>query len=229
MIIVIPARGGSKRLYNKNIRKLCGKPLIVYTIEAAVEAGVDVPIIVSTDDENIAKISQNHGAQVLIRSPELSEDQSSTESVLFDVLSRCQSDAQHCKWIMTLPPTSPFRSSKNIRIFFDAAISGEDNVDSYISVSESRGDFWCKDEEGDLQRLFKDAPRRQQDRNPIYEENSAVHVTRINALKETGSILGKSVRSICIDPFESVDINTAYDFWLAESLLSNVGNRPKQK
>ena len=227
MIIVIPARGGSKRLPNKNIRKLCGKPLIAYTIEAVLKAGVDAPVIVSTDDEKIAKISLDYGVQIVDRPQELAAGDSSTESVLFDVLSRCCGDIHDCKWIMTLPPTSPFRSSKNIRIFFDTAIKGRGDVDCYMSVSENRGDFWEKGEGGKLQRLFKDAPRRQQDRTPIYEENSAIYVTRIDALEDTGSILGNNVRSMCIDPFESVDINTAFDFWLAESLLSNAVNRPK--
>ena len=229
MIIVIPARGGSKRLPNKNIRKLSGKPLIIYTIEAALEAEVDAHIIVSTDDEKIAKIAREYGVQILIRPWQLATDNSSTESVLLDVLSRSSSDIQNVKWIMTLPPTSPFRSSKNIRRFFDAAINGEADVDCYMSVSENKGDFWQKNERGELQRLFRDAPRRQQDRVPIYEENSAIYVTRISALEETGSILGKSVRSMCIDSFESLDLNTEYDFWIAESLLFNAENKPKLK
>ena len=190
---------------------------------------MDIPIIVSTDDEKIAKISREYGAQVLIRPNQIATDHSSTESVLFDVLSRCCSDEKNCKWIMTLPPTSPFRSSKNIRIFFDTAVNAEADVDCYMSVSENRGDFWQKNERGELQRLLKDAPRSQQDRTPIYEENSAIYVTRIGALQESGSILGNNVHSICIDPFEALDLNTEYDFWLAESLLSNADNRPKLK
>ena len=82
MIIVIPARGGSKRLPRKNARELAGKPLVNYTIEAALDANVSGTLVVSTDDQEIAQISKDAGAQVVMRPDELATDNSSTESVL---------------------------------------------------------------------------------------------------------------------------------------------------
>jgi CMP-N-acetylneuraminic acid synthetase len=221
LIIVIPARGGSKRLPRKNIRNLCGKPLLAYTIEAALEADIAAPLIVSTDDEEIAGISRKYGADVMPRPEALAADDSPTEAALLHVLDGKEKEGVSPDWIMTLPPTSPFRSSQTIRRFYDAAKGAEDDVDCYMSVSEDRGDFWRLEESGFLQRLFPDAPRRQQQRTPLYGENSAIYVTRVRALRRTGSILGDAVKPIILDPLEAIDINTAYDFWFAESLMSN--------
>ena len=162
MIIVIPARGGSKRLPRKNIRPLGGKPLLAYTIEAALEADIAAPVIVSTEDEEIAGISRKYGAEVMIRPRELGADDSPTEAALLNVLDGKEKEGVRPEWIMTLSPTSPFRSSQTIRMFRDAALGAGDGVDCYMSVSEDRRDFWRLEESGFLQRLFPAAPRRQQ-------------------------------------------------------------------
>ena len=88
-----------------------------------------------------------------------------------------------------------------------------------MSVTEDRGDYWqMSDREGTISRLFADAPRRQQDRQPLYEENSAIYMTKCTALRETGSVLGKRVRGKTIDPLEAFDINTETDFRIAEAM-----------
>lgn len=226
MIIVIPARGGSKRLPRKNIRLLGGKPLLAYTIEAALEADIPASVIVSTEDEEIAEIAKKYGADVMPRPAELAADDSPTEAALLHVLDEKQKEGISPEWIMTLSPTSPFRSSKTIRMFFDAARGTGDDVDCYMSVSEDRRDFWRLEESGYLRRLFPDAPRRQQQREPLYEENSAIYVTRVSALRRTGVILGDAVKPFILDPLEATDINTAHDFWLAESLVANTYTAP---
>ena len=222
MIIVIPARGGSKRLPRKNIRPLGGKPLLAYTIEAARDAEIPAPLIVSTEDEEIAEIAKVYGAEVLLRPAQIAADDSPTEAALLHVLDEKQKEGVSPEWVMTLSPTSPFRSSKTIRMFYDAARGTGDDVDCYMSVSEDRRDFWRLEESGYLRRLFPDAPRRQQQREPLYEENSAIYVSRVSALRRTGIVLGDAVKPFILDPIEALDINTAHDFWLAESLVANM-------
>jgi len=221
LIIVIPARGGSKRLPRKNIRPLRGKPLLAYTIEAALEAAISAPLIVSTDDDEISMVAQEYGAEVIMRPRELAADDSPTEATLCHALDAKEREGAQADWVMTLSPTSPFRTGQTICSFYEAAISGGKCIDCYMSVTEDRGDFWRLNADGLAERLFPDAPRQQQSREPLYEENSAIYVTRVAALRRTGSILGESVVPIALDPLEALDINTAHDFWIAESLMLN--------
>ena len=210
----------------KNIRLLGGKPLLAYTIEAALEAGTAVPLIVSTDDDEIAEVSRRYGAEAILRPAELAADDSPTEAALLHVLNGKEGEGVSPEWVMTLAPTSPFRTGPTIRKFHDAAMIGGDDIDCYMAVTEDRGDFWLLQEDGYGRRLFPDAPRRQQSRVPLYEENSAIYVSRVRALRRSGVILGDKVKPIVIDPIEALDINTTYDFWLAESLILNATAQP---
>lgn len=218
VIIVIPARGGSKRVPRKNIRTLAGRPLMAYTIATALNAGFDGLIYVSTEDAEIAEVARREGAQVIDRPLALAADASSTEDTLIHALDAVAPTGFSPNWVMTLPPTSPFRSDDTLRFFMAAAKEGD--VDALLSLTESKGDYWRCDESGAFARLFPTAPRRQQDRQPLYEENSAVYVTSAQALRETRSVLGRRRRGIVIDRLEGYDINDAYDFAVAEALIT---------
>lgn len=220
ILTVIPARGSSKRVPLKNIKELNGKPLLAYTIEAALEASLN-DIVVSTDSEKIACLSKTYGVRVVIRPDEFATDKASTESVLLHALDIMEGVGNKYKWVMTLQPTSPFRSAKTIKHFINILYKKSIKQDCLMSVTENRGDFWQMCDEGLVKRLFPDAPRRQQDRIPLFEENSAIYITLVEALRRTNSVLGNSVRGIAIDPFEAFDINTDLDFQIAEALLKN--------
>jgi CMP-N,N'-diacetyllegionaminic acid synthase len=215
---VIPARGGSKRAPRKNIRPLGNQPLVAYTIAAAREAGLGNATLVSTEDSEIAVAASELGCRVLHRPPALATDAASTECVLLHALDEVAKEAWHPTWILTLPPTSPFRSSGTIRLFMDHAAGAD--VDCLFSVTETRADLWRCDAAGRIVRLFPDAPRRQQDRTPLYEENSAIYLTSAKALRDTGSVLGRSQRAIAIDPLEGFDINSELDLVIAHALLA---------
>ena len=217
--VVIPARCGSQRVAFKNIQPLGGKPLLAHTVDAAVAAQLERPPIVSTDCEEIATIAVAHGARVVIRPSELGSNIASTESALLHVLDSLNAEGWYPSWIMTLPPTSPLRSAATIRRFLDEVERCPGDQDCLMSVTESRGDFWRMSDDGVVERLFADAPRRQQDRAPLFEENSAIYLTAVAALRDTGSILGRRVRGLAIDLAEGWDINSAIDFDIAEALL----------
>lgn len=224
MIIVIPARGGSKRLPLKNIHPLKGKPLLAYTLEAIAATGLKIPTYVSTENERVAAIARAyHGVEVVVRPAELASDTASTESVLLHVLDVLADRGQASpQWLMTLPPTSPFRTASTIRRFSEEVGDCGSNIDCLMSVTENRGDFWRMQDDGRMQRLFSDAPRRQQDRSPLFEENSAVYVSRTQALRDTGFILGRAVRGIAISAIEGFDINDHDDMRLAECLHDTI-------
>jgi CMP-N,N'-diacetyllegionaminic acid synthase len=220
LVIVIPARGGSKRIPDKNIAPLAGKPLLAWTVEAALQSAVSRAVLVSTDSPRIAAVGRQHGARVVERPPALASDDTSTEAVLLHALVLMANTAWSPRYVLTLPPTSPLRTASTIRKFVSAFGAHRDRFDAMISLTEDRGDYWLAGENGAYSRLFPDAPRRQQGRTPLYEENSALYLTRVDALRQTGSILGRSVAGFVLDPVEAVDINDPLDLAWAEFLLA---------
>lgn len=219
MIIVIPARGGSKRVPLKNIADLAGKPLLAYTVKAAIDAGIAADIYVSTEDERVARVAQEWGAKVIIRPAAFASDTASTESVLLHALDVLQIGTESEDWVMTLPPTSPMRSASTIQAFASHAKSAAPTVDCVMSVTENRSDFWRIEPDGRFGRLFPEQPRRQQDRPPLFEENSAIYVTRIRSLRRNELILGENTLCVPISREEALDINTVEDLRLAAALL----------
>src|ERR1700757_4627412 len=115
LIAVIPARGGSKSIPGKNIRPLCGKPLIVWSIEVAQQVSEIDRIIVSTDDSQISLISRKHGAEVYARPPHLATDDALVIDALKDLLQTLQAEQEKAGWIILLEPTCPLRTAADIR------------------------------------------------------------------------------------------------------------------
>ncbi len=219
MVIVIPARGGSKRIPQKNIYPLKGKPLLCHTLDLIHLSGLRLPTYVSTDEPAIAKVASHYDfIDVVMRPKNLALDNSSTEDVLLHTLDYVSQTKQYPEWIITLPPTSPFRTIPTLIKFVNYAKKCEHDIDCIMSVTENRGDFWRMGGNGIVTRLFPDAPRRQQDRTPLYEENSAIYITRTKSLITTGSILGKVTLGIPISEFEGFDINTIEDIRIAEKI-----------
>lgn len=219
MIIVIPARGGSKRIPRKNIYPLKGKPLLCHTLDLIFLSGLRIPTYVSTDEPAIAEVASHYDfVDVVMRPDSLALDNSSTEDVLIHALDYVSKLKQCPEWIITLPPTSPFRTIPTLIKFINYAKNCSQNIDCIMSVTENRGDFWKMDGEGVLTRLFQDAPRRQQDRIPLYEENSAIYITRTKSLIATKSILGKVTIGLPISVSEGFDINTIEDIRIAEKI-----------
>jgi len=225
MIAVIPARGGSKGIPGKNIRLLNGRPLLAYTIEAAREADVARHVFVSTDSEEIASVALEYGAEVINRPDEISHDTASTESALLHAV---RFVVEEYGWspahILTLPPTSPLRSAATVKEAVIHYRSVMEDFDALLTLTENRGDFWRRDLHGNFARLFPDAPRRRQEREPLFLENSAIYITKTSSLIETGSILGGKCTGIVIPDIEATDINEPIDLQWAEFLLKTKGN-----
>jgi CMP-N,N'-diacetyllegionaminic acid synthase len=226
IIAVIPARGGSKGIPKKNIRLLNGKPLVAYTIEAAIGSGAARDVLVSTDSEEIAAVSRNFGAKIIARPAEISDDTASTEAALIHAVEVIREERGFTpEYVLTLPPTSPLRNAGTIKIFLNHYLSISGRYDAMLTLTETYGDYWVK--ENDMfKRLFPEAPRRRQDRRPVYLENSAIYITRTQSLLETGSILGKNCTGFIISKTEAVDINSPLDLKWAEFILkTSIQNR----
>ena len=193
--------------------------MLVYTIQAAFESSVAERVVVSTDSLEISNVAKQNGAQVIDRPAEISTGESSTESALLHALDVMKEDGFRPDWILTLQPTSPLRSAQTIRDFVSAYREVSERFDSMLSVSQDYGFKWVMGDDGCLQPLFQTAQRRRQDREPLYEEDSALYVTGAEALRRTGSIFGASVTGFLINPMEAVDINEPIDLLWAEFLL----------
>ena len=220
-LVVIPARGGSKGIPHKNIYPLLGKPLLEYTIENICNVEFDGDVVVSTDDGAIADVASRNEKVIVIRRPkEISGDFASTEDALIHALKYMEENkGKAYDAVVTLQPTSPLRTSSTIQKFLEAYEKTRDKYDAMLTLSEDRSDFWIKKDDGSFGRLFPEAPRRRQERNPLYVENSAVYVTKKESLLEYHSVLGRNVNGFVIDSVEGIDINEFSDIVLAESIL----------
>ncbi len=224
ILIVIPARGGSKGIPKKNIYPINGKPLILYTIDVALKAELDGDIVVSTDSDEIANVVKNYtdSVEIIKRPDNISGDNASTESALLHAIDYMKDKhGKEYSEVITLQATSPFRKSETLRKFVSEYYSIRDQYDAQLTLTEDRTDFWIKNSAGEYERLQKNAPRRRQDRKPLYIENSSIYITNVLTLKETKSVLGKRTTGFIIDPDESLDINEVIDIQLAELILKN--------
>ena len=222
MIALIPARGGSKGLPGKNIRNLNGKPLIAYAIEAALKAKHIDRVIISTDDEVIAHVATEYGAELpFMRPAELASDTAMAIDNYIYTIDRLEKECAHSiEAFVVLQPTSPLRIAEDI----DGAIelfekNGADSVISYCQ--EAHPISWHKylDEEGRFVNIFDSNIKNRQDNRVSYYPNGAVYVFRTSMIKKRKYYTDKSYAYI-MPRSRSVDIDFIEDFEYAEFLLS---------
>jgi len=226
VIGIIPARGGSKGVPGKNLRPLGGKPLIGWTIEAALAAETITRLVVSTDDAEIAAVARDAGAELVERPAELAQDTTPTEPALFHVLEVLRAREQYRPDALALLQcTSPLRGPDII----DAGVRKlfETGCDAVMTVTPIQHWYLCGTVgEGDVFEAEYDYRKRprSQDMPEKYRETGALYVTTRAAFYRYQNRLGGDVRVLVMDPVRSVDIDTWDDFRLAEEVLQ--GLRP---
>lgn len=224
IIAIIPARGGSKGIPKKNIKFLIGKPLIAYTIEAALKSKYLDRTIVFTEDKEIAEISKKYRAEIINRPVKLAKDNTPTSDVILHVLSVLKREDYNPDIIVLLQPTSPLRDVKDIdsaiRLFFNK------NGDSLISVSLSKElPFWTHkiDKRGFIKPLlgFKNYYKRRQELPKTYMENGAICLTTPENIYKYNEFYTKKTLPYIMPFKNSIDIDEPLDFYFAEFLLKN--------
>lgn len=222
MIAIIPARGGSKGLPGKNIKLLKEKPLIQYTIEAALSARNISRVIVSTDDQEIANISLECGADVPFLRPEhLATDTATSKDVIKYCIERIENDEQiSINNFILLQPTSPLRGSQDI----DNAIEHfyAKNAQAVISFcAENHPIRWHKyiDDQGKLQDIFDNVKSIRQEEKKSYYPNGAIYVFDRSSYINEQLIIEKQYAYI-MPRSRSIDIDTLEDFEYCEFLLN---------
>ncbi len=229
-LVVIPARGGSKGIPHKNIYPIQGKPLLEYTLDCIGQADFEGDIVVSTDDSMIAEVAAKYESVLVVERPaEISGDTAKTEDALIHALDYMKEkyDKEYDA-VITLQATSPLRKSRTIQDFLKQFESNLPTYDALLTLSENRSDFWIKAESGQYRRLYPNAPRRRQEREPLYVENSAIYATMAKSLLDTGSVLGKNVTGYVIDEIEAVDINEWADIYTVEGIFALQNKEDKE-
>ena len=217
ILVVIPARGGSKGIPRKNIRLLDNKPLISYSINIAKSSAYVDDIVVTTDDSQIALLSEKFGASVVRRSEELSGDDVPLDPVVYDAMVQKEKLAfDEYDIVITLQPTSPLLKPSTL----DAAIEKFEDfaVDTVLSVVDDRHLSWGYDEKNE--RYFPNYIERKnrQYLPKDFRETGAFLATRRNFVHED-SRLGTNLDLIEVTRQESVDIDNYEDWWIAENYL----------
>lgn len=224
-VVVIPARGGSKGIPHKNIVDLAGKPLIAYTIQAALKSKNSQRVIVSTDDVKIAEVAKSYGAEVpFLRPAELAKDDTPSLLVIQHAVKYVEENEGHkVDVIVILQPTSPLRSEKYIDEAIEILL--RTGADSVVTVCEVKHHpFWSFTAKGD--RLYPFSKKgitisKRQDLPEIYAVNGAVYAVRRNVLFEQNSLRGKDSRKVVMSYEESLDIDNYFDLFIAEMMLKH--------
>jgi CMP-N,N'-diacetyllegionaminic acid synthase len=221
VIAIIPARGGSKGVLRKNVKQLAGKPLIVHTIEAALQSGVIDRVIVSTEDSEIAATAREYGAEIINRPAALAADEAPTEPALLHVVKYLEEIENYkADIIILLQATSPMRKGIHIKEALNQFL--ENGCDSLLSVCPSHTFLWKMNKDGanSINYDFRNRPRRQ-DAEPHYRENGAIYITTYKVLFEENNRLGGKIGLYEMKEEESLEIDSTFDFWLCEQLLLN--------
>ena len=223
-VAIIPARGGSKRIPQKNIKDFHGKPLIAYSIEVALKSGLFDKVIVSTDDEEIAKIAKNYGAEIpFIRPKELSDDFTGTGAVVNHAIEYLKQNGEEFDFICTIYATAPFLQEKYLIEAFDK-----------LKNSNARNAFSCTSMPFPIQRTFKitddercemfwpeNFSKRSQDLEEAYQDAGQFYWTNLD-IKSTDIIFGKDSIPIILPRYLVQDIDTLEDWQRAEFMYEAV-------
>ncbi len=217
-IAVIPARGGSKRIPRKNIKEFCERPIIEYSIAAAIESGVFDEVMVSTDDPEIAEIAAAAGAKVpFLRSDENSNDQATSIDALYEVLQKYRELGESFEYGCFLYPTAPFVTAEKLKSAMGALRSSD--ADTVISVTPfsfppQRG-FLVTD--GIVKWVSPEYMfTRTQDLPTIYHDCGQFYCFRVEAFMQKKMLVTDKTLPFVIDETEVQDIDTLTDWKIAE-------------
>lgn len=220
-LFIIPARGGSKGVPQKNIKPLNGKPLIFYTIDAAREATIDNHICVSTDNKQYIKLIEEYGLSVpFIRPNNIATDTATTEDVLKHAVNYYKNLGISYSKIVLLQATSPLRNGTQLK---EVLKLYNDNLDMVVSVKETAANpyyvLFEENKNGFLEKSKKGTFTRRQDCPKVWEYNGAIYVINVKSLFEKSLSNFTKIKKYEMDELSSLDIDTPLDWKLVELIL----------
>jgi len=217
-IAIIPARGGSKRIPRKNIRPFLGRPIISYSIAAALDSGIFDVVMVSTDDQEIAAIARECGAEVpFVRSAATSGDHATTAEVLIEVLDQYAQRGRSFEQACCIYPAAPFVTADRLRDAVDRL--QDSSVDGVIPVARFSFPIW-RSFEMDGERLSfrwpEHALTRSQDLPPAFHDAGQFYAFDVPAFRATGTLVGERTIGFEVPESQVQDIDSEEDWRLAE-------------
>ncbi|TMU55057.1 cytidylyltransferase domain-containing protein [Flagellimonas algicola] len=220
-LVVIPVRGGSKGIPNKNIKKLKGKPLIEYTLDAAKEVFPIEQICISTDSVEIKNVAEKNGLEVpFLRPDELATDTASTYDVLIHALEFYEKKGYSPEVVIILQATSPFRGAKHI---LEALKLFDDEMDMLVSVKETKSNpyyvLFEEDNNGWLVKSKSGDFTRRQDCPQVWEYNGAIYIINTESLRKSSILNFQKIKKYVMEDVNSLDLDTPLDWMIAEKLL----------
>ena len=225
VLIIIPARGGSKGIPRKNIKPLNGKPLIYYAIDTARAITADENICVSTDDVEIKSVVEAYGLKVPFLRPDvLATDTAGTYEVLLHALDFYEQQGKHYDIVLLLQTTSPFRKAEQVKEALELYRQTNDKDAMVVSVKECPSnpyyDIFEEDQDGYLQISKGDGTiYRRQDAPKVYEYNGAIYIMDAYTLKRTHMHKIPHRVKYVMDAKSSFDLDTMQDWQMAEMML----------
>lgn len=223
-LFLIPARGGSKGIPRKNIKKLGGKPLLYYTLESAVQVADEKDICVSTDDDEIIEKVKEFGINVPFKRPEkIAGDTASQFDVIKHAVNYYEEKGENYDAVVLLQPTSPFRLATHIEETLSLFKPG---IDMIASVKKTKANpyyvLFEEDANGFLQKVKGGNYKRRQDCPDIWELNGAIYIISISSLEKYNSLSDfTKIGKYEMDNLCSVDIDTELDWKFAEFLIND--------
>lgn len=224
VLAIIPARGGSKGVKDKNIISLNGKPLISYTIDAAKKSKYIDDIVLSTDSQRIADVAIKYGAKVpFFRPAELATDRSKTIDCVLHAINYLRNEGRFFDTLILLQPTSPLRSKEDIDCALEEYVkNGYKSLASISQVKEHPILIRCINENGELNSLLNEnSTVRRQDLPIYYRINGSIYINDIDEINELTSF-NDNIIPFIMDPSHSIDIDDPIDLIITDYLLRKI-------
>jgi CMP-N-acetylneuraminic acid synthetase len=227
IIAIIPARSGSKGLPGKNTRELCGKPLIAWTIQRALQSKYIDQLVVSTDSQEIADVARAYGLEVpFIRPVEFASDDATSFSVVNHCLEFFWSELNtEFFYVLLLEPTSPLRKVNDIDAVIDQLDKFSDRFDSIITVGDSKEhpSITKKINDGQLVNFCEDMPMvyRRQDNPPAFFPFGVAYACKTKQLQLEKTFYTKNTTAFVIERWQQFEIDDIYDFTCIEAILNS--------
>ena len=225
-IAIITARSGSKGLPNKNIKLLNGKPLLAYTIDAAIESNMFDEIFVSTDSVEYADIAKTYGASVpFLRSKETAGDSSSSWDVVREALDKYKELGREFDTVSLLQPTSPLRRAEDIAVGYN--LMAQKSADAIVAVCETdHSPLWCNvlpddlSMKGFVSNEVLNKPR--QELPSYYRINGALYIVKTSLLKDDFNLYNNQCYAYIMEKKYSIDIDDELDFQMAQVIMQSL-------
>ena len=217
-LAIITASGGSKRIPRKNIKEFCSKPIIAYSIKAAIDSGVFDEVMISTEDEEIARISERYGAKIpFFRSEKTASDYATTTDVLMEVLDEYEKRGMHFDMACCIYPTAPFITSERLKEAVETLRKSDaDTLIPVVGFSYPPQRALVI-EDGRLVFKYPEyLVARSQDLEKHYHDAGQFYVFKTKAFKETGNLMKGNIIPMVLDEMEVQDIDTEQDWELAQ-------------